>query len=301
MMVRPANFGFNADTAQNNAFQVKDDVLSAQEIHAKALAEFDLMVTKIRQLGVEVFVFQDTDEPIKPDAIFPNNWISFHHYGRVVTYPMWSRVRRKERREDIIQALKKSFYIGEHVHLELKEDVEQYLEGTGSMVFDRKMGVAYACLSPRTHPDLFYTFCDQMGYSPMLVEATDLNGQLIYHTNVMMAIGENTCVVCLDSIAGHKDRTNFLRSLERGGLEVIEISMAQMQSFAGNMLQLRSMTGLKYMIMSEQAYLSLDSNQIRALEQDASCFYCPIYTIEKAGGGSVRCMMTEIFLPRLEA
>lgn len=301
MMVRPANFGYNHETAQNNAFQSEDLASTAQEIREKALMEFDLMVTKLRQTGIEVLVFKDTPIPIKPDAIFPNNWISFHEDGSVITYPMWSNIRRKERREDIITALGSTFKVKAYLHLEHEEQKEKYLEGTGSMVFDREARIAYACVSPRTHPDLFFEFCERFGYTPILFEAVDSQQQLIYHTNVMMAIGESTAVVCLESIAGSKDRTRVVETLDQKGLRIVEISQAQMQAFAGNMLQLQAKTGIKYIVMSEQAYLALDSNQIRALEKDATCFYLPIYTIEKSGGGSVRCMMAEIFLPRLSA
>lgn len=298
MMVRPANFGFNQETAENNAFQKRDEGLPPEDIHAKALLEFDHVVTKLRQAEIEVFVFQDSAEPVKPDAIFPNNWISLHADGRIITYPMWSQIRRQERREDIIHGLQKVFRMSERIHLEMREDEGKYLEGTGSIVFDRRMGVAYACLSPRTHPQLFLDYCKRFGYVPVLFEAVDVQQQLIYHTNVMMALGDETAVVCLDSIAGSSDRAKVLNSLDRGGFNLVEISYAQMEAFAGNMLQLRAATDIKYMVMSEQAYLSLNSDQIRAIEKEATCYYLSIYTIEKAGGGSIRCMMTEIFLPR---
>lgn len=301
MMIRPANFGYNPETAQNNAFQRVDSGMTTQEIQQKALTEFNLMVSKLRQAGIEVLVYEDTMQPVKPDAVFPNNWISFHEDGSVITYPMWSNIRRQERREDIISAIGLSFKVNHRISLEQDEQNDKYLEGTGSMVFDREARIAYACISPRTHPDLFLGFCKRFDYKPVLFEAMDTQHQLIYHTNVMMAIGESEAVVCLESIAGSKDRQKVVQSLTDHGLTIIEISQSQMQAFAGNMLQLRANTGIKYMVMSEQAYLALDSNQIHALEKDATCLYLPIYTIEKSGGGSVRCMMAEIFLPRLPA
>lgn len=296
-MIRPANFGFNAETAVNNAFQSNDTSITNEEVSSKAVLEFDNFVKLLKEKGINVYVLQDSDEPIKPDAIFPNNWISFHEDGTVITYPMFAKVRRLERNDKVIDLLEHDFWIVDHIHMEEAEEDNIYLEGTGSMVFDRVSRIAYACLSPRTDRNLFEDFCKLTGYEPVSFTAVDQNDQLIYHTNVMMALGSSFVVICLDSIKDNNERDLLISKFEQTNKEIIEITLEQMNAFAGNMLQVQSNEGAYYLVISDTAYKSLTKDQIKRIKQHTEILVPQINTIEKYGGGSVRCMMAEIFLP----
>ena len=297
LMIRPANFGFNAETAVNNAFQSNDTSITNEEVSSKAVLEFDNFVKLLKEKGINVYVLQDSDEPIKPDAIFPNNWISFHEDGTVITYPMFAKVRRLERNDKVIDLLEHDFWIVDHIHMEEAEEDNIYLEGTGSMVFDRVSRIAYACLSPRTDRNLFEDFCKLTGYEPVSFTAVDQNDQLIYHTNVMMALGSSFVVICLDSIKDNNERDLLISKFEQTNKEIIEITLEQMNAFAGNMLQVQSNEGAYYLVISDTAYKSLTKDQIKRIKQHTEILVPQINTIEKYGGGSVRCMMAEIFLP----
>lgn len=298
LMIRPAHFGFNTQTAENNAFQseVKDE--SAQEIAKKAQVEFDVMVDILRSKGVNVLVVEDTDTPIKPDAIFPNNWVSFHASGAVMTYPMYAPNRRIERREDVIDRVGESFIVGRRYTFEHYEEDGMYLEGTGSMLFDREHKVVYACLSDRTDARLIDKFCVLVEYNRVVFHSVDRNGAPIYHTNVMMALGEDFAVICTESIKSPAELKELKEVLSRTGKEIVDISFQQMESFAGNMLQVRNESGQTFLVMSQTAYDSLTEPQIEALSSKTELLPIDISTIEYYGGGSVRCMMAEIFLQK---
>ncbi len=300
LMVRPARFGYNPETAANNAFQVYDDSMTPDEIAAAAREEFDAFVAVLREAGVQVWVVEDTPEPPKPDAVFPNNWVTFHNDGTVITYPMFAPQRRLERREDIIKYLGAHFQITRRVKLERYEAKNRFLEGTGSMVLDRQHRIVYACSSPRTDEFLLDEFCRLMGYEKEFFRATDARGQEIYHTNVMMAMGETFVVICLESVADDYAANRLIERFYATNKEIVEISYRQMMSFAGNMLQVQNDRGERLLVMSDQAYLSLTQTQIRQLEKHCRLVHSPIDTIETYGGGSARCMMAEIFLPEKE-
>jgi len=297
MMVRPAKFGFNAETATNNAFQENDKSLSSKEIQKQAVEEFDNMVAHLRFKGVNVHIISDTDSPIKPDAVFPNNWISFHQNGTVIQYPMYASNRRIERQSSIVHQVREHFSIDNMIDFTDYEKEDVFLEGTGSMILDRPNKIVYACVSPRTDIFLLDRFCKRMGYKKVAFGSKDQNGQDIYHTNVMMAIGETFAVICMDSITDPKENKVVRKKLEKSKKEIIDISFDQMNSFAGNMLQVRNNKGKTYLVMSQQAHNSLNKKQIKKIEKHTQIFYAPIPTIEKYGGGSTRCMMAEIFLP----
>jgi len=297
LMVRPYAFGYNAETAASNAFQALNQELTVEEIKEKARAEFDAMVNMLRGKFVHVYVVEDTPEPIKPDAIFPNNWISFHADGSVITYPMEAKVRRLERRDDILYSLADSFALQKRYYLEFYEKENIYLEGTGSMIFDRNYNCLYACYSSRTDKSLIKKFQEITGYSAVTFTALDKRGKLIYHTNVMMSVGDKFCAICLDSIQDEVERNAVKNSLESNKKEIIELSLDQIDAFAGNMLQVRNDDNQTFIVMSEQAYNALRADQIDQLMNHGQILAAPLYTIEKYGGGSARCMMAEIFLP----
>lgn len=303
MMIKPVAFRFNEQTATNNHYQKVLDGLESSQAQAKALEEFNAFVDKLRAAGLEVIVFEDTLEPDTPDSIFPNNWISFHEDGTVALYPMYAPNRRQERRQDIIDILQEqhNFKVNRIVNLSHFEDVSIYLEGTGSLVLDRQNKIAYACLSPRTNSEVLDEFCNSLGYKAIAFNASQtFNGQLspIYHTNVMMCIAEELAIVCSESIKDEIERATMLDSLRNSGKEIIDISEEQKNFFAGNMLQTVSQAGEKLMIMSEQAYNTLNENQINTIEKTNKIIYSSLDIIEACGGGSARCMMAEIFLPR---
>lgn len=297
LMVRPANFGYNAETAQNNAFQKNDQTISPEKIKEKAIEEFDTFVANLRKAGVDVTVIQDSPEPLKPDAVFPNNWVSFHQNGAIITYPIYSPLRRLERREDILEQLSQRFEVRDRYKLEKSEAKELYLEGTGSVILDRQNKLAFACISERTHTQLLDEFCELIGYSKVIFQAVDEKGIPIYHTNVMMAIGETFVVICMDTIRDPDHAQALRRLFDLHNKELIDISIEQMNSFAGNMLQVRNQEGIPLLVMSSQAYYSLTKTQIEQIEKHTRTLHSPINTIENFGGGSARCMMAEIFLP----
>ncbi|HKG07305.1 MAG TPA: arginine deiminase-related protein [Pedobacter sp.] len=295
LMIRPVDFKFNAQTAGNNKFQ---QASVEQDIQLLALKEFDDFSNLLLQNGVDVTVINDTLQPETPDSIFPNNWVSFHENGDVFLYPMFSENRRLERRTDIIDTLRKNFSIGNIVDLSAYEQRSVYLEGTGSMVLDRVHKIAYACLSIRTDKKVLDDFCTRSGYKAVAFNAADASGFPIYHTNVMMCIGTGFAVICLASVPDLLEQQAVVKSLEESGMEIIDISMEQMNRFAGNMLEIQNNNGQNLLVMSEQAYLSLSKGQILRLEQYSKLIYSPLYTIEKNGGGSARCMLAEIHLAK---
>jgi hypothetical protein len=295
LMIRPVNFKFNEQTAGNNKFQQET---AEQDTQEKALKEFDGLVTLLRAHEVDVTVIDDTLTPETPDSIFPNNWLSFHHDGQVFLYPMFSENRRLERRDDILTTLEKDFKLDKVTDLSIYEAEGVYLEGTGSMVLDRDQKIAYACLSVRTDQRILQDFCAKAAYTAMSFNATDASGFPIYHTNVMMCIGDRFVVICLESICNETEKQKVLDSFTKSGKEVVTISLDQMNHFAGNMLQVNTKTGAPLLIMSEQAYLSLQQSQITTLEKYSRLVYAPLYTIEQNGGGSARCMLAEIYLEK---
>ena len=304
LMIRPVAFRMNEQTAVNNYYQkVIDDLLPAT-VNAKAKQEFDAFVTKLRAVGVDVIVVDDTIEPNTPDSIFPNNWISFHENGDVALYPMFAENRRQERREELLDILEeKGFIIENIVDYTSAEEDGYFLEGTGSIVLDRANGKAYCALSPRADEELFIEFCEDFDLNPIIFEAFQtVNGErkLIYHTNVMMCLGETYAVICADAIDDKKERKMVLDSLKGDEKEVILITEDQVNNFAGNMLEVKGANDRRYLVMSTSAYKSLTKKQIAQLEEHVTILSSSLDTIEACGGGSARCMMAEIFLPREE-
>ena len=300
LMIEPVAFGFNPETATNNYFQKESTQEDAQ---TQALAEFHNMVELLRSKSIEVIVIQDTLEPHTPDSIFPNNWISFHEDGEdgrtVVTYPMFAVNRRAERREDILEYLyNRGFHASKRIDYSNFENNHIFLEGTGSVVLDRKHRQAYACLSPRTNRELVLRFCEDLGYKPIYFDALhQVGGDMrpIYHTNVMMAIGSTYAVICLESIVNQEQRERVEQELQTTGHDVIEITSEQMNRFAGNMLEVKALDGALYLCLSQSAYNALSEAQRTQLARHAQLLIIPIPTIEALGGGSVRCMMAELF------
>jgi hypothetical protein len=293
LMIRPANCGFNPQTAASNSFQKQPEKLSAEEIQAQAVKEFDNLVELLRRHDINIFVVEDTPAPAKPDAVFPNNWVSFHHNGTVFLYPLLSEKRNAERRADIIENLKQHFQIRKTIDLTSGEN--QILEGTGSMVFDHQNKIIYACLSPRTDKILLERVASMIGYEPISFVCSDEKGAGIYHTNVVMCVGEKLAVICLDTIKHFTERDLVTKTLIETNHEIIEISPAQMIQFAGNMLEVRNNQGKSYLLMSASAHKSLNENQIKQIRKHAKILSANIETIEAVGGGSVRCMLAEIF------
>lgn len=293
-MIRPVNFGFNEQTAESNAFQTPSE---QHGVHENALKEFDQFVAVLRENGVDVTVIDDTPSPYTPDSIFPNNWISFHDDGTIFLYPMQAENRRLERRTDLIDEIRRKFEVKQINNLSSFERDEKFLEGTGSMVLDREHKIAYACLSPRTDLDVLSSFCLQTGYKPVYFHAVDKNGKEIYHTNVMMCVGSKFVVVCLETIVDEAEREQIVETIQNTGKEVVEISIEQMHRFAGNMLQVKNERE-ELLVMSEQAYLALSAEQKAKLEKYCRILHSSLDTIETNGGGSARCMMAEIHLPK---
>ena len=301
LMIRPTRFENNPLTAESNRFQGKTSATPAEQ-HAAALKEFDSLVILLRDHGIEVIVVDDTDEPHTPDSIFPNNWVSFHADGRVVLYPMEAENRRTERRADIVEALgaEHEFHVSELVDLSHHEANGHYLEGTGSMVLDRVNRIAYACLSSRTQLDALGDFAQRMDYEVVAFDAVDRDGVPIYHTNVLMNIGEQVAVVCGEAISSDEQREAVLERISATGHSVISLNFDQLDAFAGNMLELRTSAGERLIAMSQQARESLDDSQLAVLEANGKVLSAPIENIESSAGGSVRCMLAEIHLPHRE-
>ncbi|WP_289039004.1 citrulline utilization hydrolase CtlX [uncultured Zobellia sp.] len=301
LMIRPVNFRMNEQTAVNNYFQEDIDIQNTT-INEKAQQEFDAFVTVLRSKGVNVVVVEDTKEPDTPDSIFPNNWISFHANGTVGLYPMFAENRRNERREDILETLEENgFQIENIVDYTSAEAEGVFLEATGSMALDRVNKKSYCALSSRADEDLFIEFCEDFEYSPVIFTANqsvDGKRMPIYHTNVMMCLAEDFSVICLDTIDDKKERKNVIGHLKEDGKEVIAITEQQMHHFAGNMLQVSGSDDKRYLVMSSSAYHSLTPAQVEAIEKHCEIIHSSLETIETCGGGSARCMMAEVFLPR---
>ncbi|NOT36251.1 MAG: amidinotransferase [Saprospiraceae bacterium] len=298
LMIRPSHFGYNPETGKTNTFQTKINEIDSELIRQKAQNEFDAMVDVLRKQGIQVLVIDDEPSPVKPDAVFPNNWISFHQDGTVVTYPMQTENRRIERREDLIEIVSKKYQVSRRYLMEVFEEKSQFLEGTGSMIFDHENSLVYACLSPRTDVRILEHFGNLMQYTPIYFHSYNESGVPVYHTNVMMALGVDFVVICLESVPV-EERQRLFDSFANTRKEIIEITLAQMNQFAGNMLQVQSSFGDQYLIMSQSAYNSLREEQIMQLEKFTRLLPIAIPTIETIGGGSVRCMMAEVFLPKL--
>ena len=298
LLIRPANFNFNFETATSNVFQQLSNE-SELETRQAAINEFDAFTKKIASKGVNVTVIEDSMFPPKPDAIFPNNWASFHADGKVILYPLCAPNRRSERRMDIIETLKEKFLVKEVIDLSYYEKENRFLESTGSIIFDRENKIAYACLSPRTDKNIFIEVCNLLQYKPIYFSAIDKNGQAIYHTNVMMCVGSRFCVICLESITEKQERETICNSLINTGHQIIDISFEQTSNFAGNMLELSTGHQQNILVLSQTAYESLQNEQKAILESLVELVPISIKTIETIGGGSARCMIAEIFLDRV--
>ncbi len=304
IMIRPACFCFNTETAISNAFQNDQyaDSSSADQIQGQALREFNHMVEHLRSNDVHVDVFDDTLSPIKPDAIFPNNWFTTHSNGTIILYPMLAENRRLERRDDLIKSLTQTYQVTAIIDFSVYEQRNQYLEGTGSLVLDRLNKIVYAIRSPRTHEIIIEHFTNLMNYQqpPIIFDSVDENQKAIYHTNVMMAIGTYVVIICLESIVNQEQRNKVIKSLEQNGKrKLINITLEQMKHFAGNMLEIRNKQGEYLLVMSKTAYDSLTNEQRNSIKQtNTKLIYFDISTIEQCGGGSVRCMIAENFLPQ---
>lgn len=298
-MIEPIAFGYNAQTAENNYFQVNSENAETQE---KALKEFKNFVEKLRAKGINVITVKDTMKPHTPDSIFPNNWVSFGSDGKVFLYPMFAPNRRDERRPEILNAVENAGYnITQVEDISKYENEERYLEGTGSMIFDHDYKIAYGSVSLRLDEELFRNFCEKIGYKPVVFHSFQTAGNErlpIYHTNVMMCVADQFVVICLDCIDDETERNHVIEVINSTNKEIIEISEAQMQQFAGNMLQLHNSEGKTFLIMSETAYQSLTPEQISKIEHYSEIIYSDLNTIEVNGGGSARCMLAEVFLPK---
>ena len=301
-MIRPVQFRMNEQTAVNNYYQKVLVNLSPTIINTKAIEEFDAFVDKLKAVGIQVIVINDTQEFDTPDSIFPNNWISFHQNGTIALYPMFAENRRLERKESILEGVEKQGFLINSVQDYTKaEAASVFLEGTGSIILDRINRKAYCALSPRADEDLFIEFCEDFDYFPIIFSAcqTVLGvRKKIYHTNVMMCIGDSFAVVCLASIDDKKERKNVVKHLMQDSKQIVDISETQVQQFAGNMLQLKGSDEIPYLVMSQSAFDCLDQSQIEVLEKHSTIISSPLPTIEACGGGSARCMMAEIFLPK---
>ena len=300
LMVRPVRFRMNEETVVNNYFQEEMD-LKNEEINRQAQQEFDAFVHKLREVGVKVIGVDDIYEQNTPDSVFPNNWITFHQNGNVAIYPMFAENRRRERREDILDKVEEDGFLIENVYDYTDAEQENiFLEGTGAMVLDRVHRKAYCALSPRADEELFIEFCEDFEYTPVIFRAyqkVDGKQVPIYHTNVMMALGENFAVVCLDTITDKSERKNLLHHLKEDKKEIISITPEQMCQYAGNMLQVQGKDST-YLVMSDAAYNVLTPQQIQTIENYTQILHSNLETIETCGGGSARCMLAEVFNPR---
>ena len=305
LMIRPINFRMNEQTAVNNYYQKVLDNILPSSVNAKAQREFDAYVEKLKSFGVQVVVISDEENTDTPDSIFPNNWISFHENGTVSLYPMFAKNRRLERREDILDKLEEEgFIIKTIIDYSDAEKHDVFLEGTGSLLLDRINRKAYCALSPRADEDLLLEFCEDFEYTPVIFSANQTvnsKREAIYHTNVMMCLAETFAVICLRSIDDKKERKNVLKHLKEDGKKVIEISEEQVDSFAGNMLQVRGKDNELFLVMSQAAHDSLTTSQIAQINNHCKIISSSLDTIEACGGGSARCMMAEVFLPKIEA
>ncbi len=303
LMIRPFRFRYNEQSAVNNYYMNAVDHKTGEEINDEAIEQFNVMVASLDRKGVNVIVINDEEHPDTPDSIFPNNWVSFHQNGYVGIYPMYASNRREERRTDIFEILQEQygFKIEKVVDFTRHEDSGRYMEGTGSMALDRVNKIAYAALSERTDHQVFQEFCKQFNYRPVTFVANQtVNGARlpIYHTNVLMCVADHFVVVCLDAIDNRKERAMVVNEFYNSDKEIINISEEQKHQFAGNMLQVKSTDGRKYTVMSSTAFHSLKGDQIAVIEKYSEIIHSPLSTIETLGGGSARCMMAEVFLPK---
>ena len=302
LMIRPVSFRMNEQTTVNNYYQKVLENLLPVTLQAKALGEFDGFVDKLRSVGVNVIVIDDTKIPDTPDSIFPNNWISFHQDGTVALYPMFAENRRVERREDVLEIIEENGFLIENVvDYTSAENEEIFLEGTGSLLLDRINRKAYCAISPRADEDLVIEFCEDFEYTPVLFTANQSVNEerkAIYHTNVMMCLAENFAIVCLNSIDDKKERKNLIKHLKEDGKEIIAITENQVTSFTGNMLQVIGANKKKYLVMSTAAYRALTAVQVTLIERHCEILSSKLDTIEACGGGSARCMMAEVFLQK---
>lgn len=301
LMIRPANFGYNPETSASNVFQTKGKDAS-EIIRDRAIQEFDALVEKLRTYKTQVIVMDDTPEPVKPDAVFPNNWISTHHDGTVIMYPMMAPSRRLEKRDDVLSILQvKSGFDIRYVHdLSAYEENSRFLEGTGSIVFDYEHKKAYANLSPRTNMEVLERICDILNFEPVVFSAKDREGKDIYHTNVLMCVGNRFAVICFECIPDPNERRMLKQSLENTGHEIFEITWDQLRAFAGNMIQLKNRDGQNILVMSDSAFNALTESQKKGLGRYGELVHTDLETIEKYGGGSARCMIAGIFLPKIQ-
>lgn len=302
LMIRPLKFRMNEQTAVNNYYQKEKEHSLEDTIHLKAQKEFDDFVDKLRSFGVQVIVVSDTNEFDTPDALFPNNWVSFHANGSVALYPMFAENRRLERREDVLEAIEKEGFIIENVvDYTQAEEEGFFLEGTGSMILDRENNKAYCALSPRADEELFIEFCEDFEYTPVVFTANQTvnnSRQPIYHTNVMMCVAETFAIICLSSIDDKTERKNVLKHLKEDGKKVIDITEDQVSNFAGNMLQVKGKDDTRFLVMSQAAFDSLSQSQKAQINNHCKIISSPLDTIEFCGGGSARCMMAEVFLSK---
>ncbi len=303
MMIRPVQFRYNEQTAVNNYYQQVIDGIKPEQIQQKALSEFDAFVKKLRSKGIQVIVFDDNTTTDTPDSIFPNNWVSFHADGRVGLYPMYAENRRLERRNDILEKLQADYglKITETVDFSSYEAEEHFLEGTGSMILDRVNKLCYAAISVRTDEKILDEFCDKFDYEAVkfVANQTVNNERMpIYHTNVMMCVADDFAVLCTDAIDNKQERKRVVHTLQNSGKEVIEITEEQKHHFAGNMLQVKAQDGTPYLVMSAAAHQILTAAQVAAIEKYCEIISSSLDTIEALGGGSARCMMAEVFLPK---
>jgi hypothetical protein len=299
VMVRPASFGFNPDTAPSFMFQRETTEASRKEIERRARMEFDILAGRLRDARVEVLIVEDKEELQTPDAVFPNNWVSFHHDGTVVLYPMMAPSRRPERRRDIIEKLESSgFRVSRVIDLTHHENKGRFLEGTGSVVFDHADHIAYATLSPRTDEEVLTELCGTLGYRPVTFRATQENGDPILHTDMTMSIGDRFVIFCGDSIADADERKRVLDSVKSTGREIVPIDLKQLERFAGNVLQLRTKDDRSVLVISTSACLALDPEQRDAVQRFAQIVESPLPVFEGIGRGSARGMMADVHLPR---
>lgn len=295
MMMRPKHFGFDPTTASSNSFQSREGAEERARIEKSAQIEFDAAVIKLKSEGIDIVALNDSDLPEKPNAVFPNNWVSFHEGGLVILYPMLTQSRRVERRQEVLDELERAgVEISSIIDISNYENEDKFLESTGSVVLDYRNKLAYACLSIRTHREVLDKFCEILGYEAVVFEAFDRKGEAVYHTNVIMCIADQYAVICTESIP-EQQRSEVLSTLESTGHEVVSLSMDQMYNFAGNMLEVENDIGQSVLVMSESAMKSLTIDQKETLSQYSRLTSLAIPTIEKYGGGSVRCMMCKVF------
>lgn len=293
LMIRPVDFHYNKDTAGDNAFQNEVEV---EDLQSKVENEFDNFVSILREKEIDVTVLQDTAIPSTPDSIFPNNWASYHEDGKVILYPMLAENRREERNKGVVERLSEKFEISSTVDYTHYENEQQFVEGTGSLILDKPNRITYACLSQRTNKELAQLIADNLGYELVSFTAVDKTGNEIYHTNVMLCIAEKYAVVCLECIPSEEERIFLKQKLVETEKEIIEISLSQVEHFAGNMLQVCNQKGERFLVMSSEAYRCLSSKQVEKIKGYNEIIHSDLYWIETIGGGSARCMLAEVFL-----